>query len=203
MKLDSLRSSADVYSGALQGEKDLADTSAQTQMQAASGMQGNEARAQEMRQRGMTFGTEGLGKRAEGDRGYERGVLESDRNFDLSNRSLAASAGAAGAANDRWQQEFDFRKQQAGLEGLGSLYGSDPTEYSGNKQFDLANRGQGSAGVVSAADARLKANPAFDWSKVAAAGAGIAGGMLTGGIGPAIGAASSLATQGSRGRPAM
>jgi hypothetical protein len=58
------------------------------------------------------------------------------------NRAAYSSSSSAAnqAAMDRWANEFAFERQQAGLEGLGSLYSAVPNEYMMNKQFDLDNR---------------------------------------------------------------
>jgi hypothetical protein len=156
MRMESLRGAADVTGQAFQGRKGMADTMTGNRLQATDLQGRQELNSQGMRQSGMQFGSQGLQSRSEGDRAYERQVLESDR-------AAAMASGANSAANDRWQQEFDFRKEQAGLEGLGSLYSSNPTEYQTNKNFDLQNRQQGTSGITNPADSRLRGNQGTDY----------------------------------------
>jgi hypothetical protein len=104
---------------------------------------------------GKQWGTGGL-----------HGMAESDRSF-------AASSAAQGAAADRWAQEFELRKQLAGLGGLESLYGSSPTEYMQNKEFGLSNRGL-SSDSVGDLSTRLKSGNK-SWSDYV--------GGITGGVG--------------------
>jgi hypothetical protein len=132
---------------------------------------------------GREWGTQGMNQMAEND------------------RQAAASAAAAGAAGDRWQQDFNLNKQLAGLQGLGSLYTSAPSEYMQNKEMALNSAGafgqqvnQGSTG--------LKTGNKTGWDTAAQIGsiaAGVGAGVMTGGASTLIGGAMGGLSKGLAG----
>lgn len=136
---------------------------------AASGIEQNLVDSQN---RGRMWGTQGLESRAESDRSAQMSAMSS-------NASAGAISSAAQAANDRWNKEFGFQQRTAGLEGLGSLYSSVPEEYMANKNFDLANRGLNTEGIVASAGGLKTGNKS--WMDYAAPLAGAVAGGFAGG----------------------
>lgn len=108
---------------------------------------------------GRQYGTSGLQSLAEGDR-------QAQMQVDAQN----ASAG-------RWASEFGLRQKLEGIEGLRSLYGSVPAEYTTNKSFDLENRGL-SSGAIGQLGSQLKTGNKSWYDPLVGIAAGAAGAML-------------------------
>lgn len=119
-------------------------------LQSLSGASGIEKGLVESQRAGKEFGAQNLEQRAEADRAAAQ----------------AASSAAAGRSDalTRWALQFQADQEQAGLEGMKSLYGATPNEYLAYKDFDLANRGQYAQGTGSAAGTLKSGNKSWtDW----------------------------------------
>lgn len=144
--------------GASQSELALQDQIQGNRYKGMTGALGAEQGLAESVRGGQQWGTQGLAGLAENE------------------RQAAMAGSAAGAANDRWSQEFAFRQKQAALEGLGSLYGATPNEYQFNKGYGLDSAST-FGNQISGGSTQLKTNNRSAWDTAGQFAGAIAGGL--------------------------
>jgi hypothetical protein len=162
----------------LNAEMGINDRVREGRMAGAAGMSGAEGALQNQRMQSIT-GAAGMDTQLEGNifdrnRYGQEGLL----NRAESDRGAAMSAASANSANDRWNQQFQFGKQMAGLEGMHSLYDSSEGGYGRGLDYDLSNRGVNQGSQGGNIDRRMQNNPQTSWKDYIGAGAGIAGGFI-------------------------
>jgi len=155
--------------GALGGEMGLADTTAKNRLSGAGMWNQSESGIQEMLQRGKLSGAQGL---------------ESVAGAEAANAASNASAGSSNARyNDMLRME--------GMEGLFKLRGQTPGEVNMQTGYQLEGIG-GQAGAANQTIGQRYGAPgnnksAWDTAtNLLGAGAGIAGGLMTGGVSTGI-----------------
>jgi hypothetical protein len=122
----------------------------------------------------------------------EKGLVDEAQQRAEAQAQAAAASSAAGAANDKWAQEFNARQKLAGLEGLGSLYTSSPEEYMANKDFAMQSAGS-YGNQVNQQSVSQKTGNRSAWDTVGNIAGAVAGGMTgIGGFGSLAGAAGKL-----------
>lgn len=155
--------------GALEGEMGLADTIAKNRLTGAGMWNQSETGIQEMLQRGRFQGASGL------------------ENVASAEAAAAASQASASASNARYQDMMRLE----GLEGLGRLRGQNPgevAEYNNNQLAGITGQAGGAGNLINMRyNAPGNNRSAWDTATgLLGAGAGIAGGLMTGGASTAL-----------------
>ena len=155
--------------GALQGEMGLADTIAKNRLTGAGMWNQSETGIQELLQRGRFQGAGGL------------------ENVAAAEAAAAASNASASAANSRYQDAMRLE----GLEGLYRLRGQNPgevAEYNNNELAGITGQAGGAGNLINMRyNAPGNNRSAWDTATgLIGAGAGIAGGLMTGGASTAL-----------------
>ena len=171
--------------GMTTSETALQDILSRNKIAGLQGASDTERQMVESQMGGKQWGTGGLKTLADEDRAAQERAA-----------AAAAAASAAGAAGDRWEREFAFQQQMAGLEGLGSLYqGAGSGEYNQNKDYALGSAGTYGQAVGNPAIAQKTGNTSA-WDRVGQIGGMVAGGMTgLGGLGSLGKSAGGLGTQ--------